>query len=125
VRVNAIKFFKGARNLYRCKNCDGAFERARDLKLHKRNCRKAGSRYVKASKAGRISCDVCGSTCASREDFNSHVFFNHSDEECVTKYNRRVEDVVNVKATERLRNKLFVMLRHSSIHDVCLGLLPE
>ena len=53
--------------------------------------------FVRASKAGRISCNVCGSTCASRDDFNTHVFFHHSDEECIAKYNRRVEDVVNAK----------------------------
>jgi hypothetical protein len=34
------------------------------------------------------------------------VFYNHSDEECVAKYNRRVEDVIGVRATERLRAKL-------------------
>ena len=95
--MNAIKFFKGARNLHRCKNCDDAYTTARDLKRHTIWCRKAGSRNVRASKAGKISCDVCGSTCASRDDFNTHVFFHHSDEECIAKYNRRVEDVVNAK----------------------------
>jgi hypothetical protein len=98
VKVNAIKFFKGARNLLRCKNCDGVYETARDLKRHKGKCRKAGSRNVRVSKAGRISCGVCESACTTRDDFNSHIFFHHSDEECVAKYNRRVEDVVGARA---------------------------
>jgi hypothetical protein len=34
-RLNAIKFFRGARNLHRCKNCDASFELAWKLKRHK------------------------------------------------------------------------------------------
>jgi hypothetical protein len=104
VRVNAIKSFKGAMNLHRCKNCDGTYATARDLKRHTKACSKAGSRFVRPLKAGKFCCHVCGSTCANRDDFKKHVFFHHTDEECIAKYNRRVEDVVNVRFTERLRN---------------------
>jgi hypothetical protein len=54
-----------------------------------------------------------------------HIFYNHTDEECVAKYNRRVEDVVATKATKRLRAQLMMKLRHASIHELCLELLPK
>jgi hypothetical protein len=105
-RLNSKKVFKGAKNLLRCINCDSTFETARDLKKHRRSCHNAGSRHIRASRAGHICCRVCCSNFKSRDKLNEHIFYEHSDEECVSKYNRRVEDVIGARATERLRPKL-------------------
>jgi hypothetical protein len=105
-RQNSKKVFRGAKNLLRCYNCDSTFETARDLKKHRRNCHNAGSRHIRASRAGHICCRVCCSNFKSRDQLNVHIFYEHSDEECVSKYNRLVEDVIGARATERLRPKL-------------------
>jgi uncharacterized C2H2 Zn-finger protein len=118
--LGAQTVFTGEPNLLQCSRCHKTFETKTLLTRHERKSHKPDTRYPIIKNEAGFRCTICLDSFKTRYDLKKHFFYQHSDVQTQSHYNKDVAALVGDQHMQTFRTALLLTISKGKFEALLL-----